>query len=503
MSTLAQCWFIQLGTVYLIHRIEPARRRGVEKAGSANVFVGGGATPSLVLQVIQLPLNPAQGKLASKNKGRKDRIFRYALPKPIQFQAPSVPILAAQPDFIRSTGYSDPIVKSLSGTVEEIIMSVLQRTIRMFVLAAMAVAGQVGMSQEGYHPFSEPMSFDPDWQFFAPVQLQDLQDLTARQRANNGFYIAYDRMQIGLNRSTTEAASNKIDFTWGNRFDFGWMNSKESGWMFSTVNVGGPNVYNQYEQNRLNQFIQTAVDPTLRPEFQNDDGIRRMFIIQDSVNVGSFSTFEANKVWRMEPYRYGGILEPMVGVRYAFFGDGAANDTYTSGALLNTATPPAVIANFEDILRDRVDTDNHMVLGQVGFRYTKFMNRWTLSNDFKFFGGHVYQSQTTSRVTTQTVYPNPIAIGATSLTENDRNSALVAPPFYSGRKGEKSTIGFDLRVEGSYKATKYLDVRGGFAMMYFARGIWRGSTLTEQGNQFANNQNLIMPAFTFGIALNR
>jgi hypothetical protein len=375
------------------------------------------------------------------------------------------------------------------------------------VLAAMAVAGQVGMSQEGYHPFSEPMSFDPDWQFFAPVQMQDLQDLTARQRANNGFYVTYDRMQIGVNRSTTESPNNKIDFTWGNRFDFGWMNSKESGWMFSTVNVGGPNVYNQFEQQRLNQFILPATNPTLLPPYQNDDGILRKFIIQDSVNVGSFSTFEANKVWRMEPYRYGGILEPMVGLRYAFFGDGAANDLYTAGALENNAVPPAVIGNFEEIFRDRVDTDNTMILGQIGFRYTKFINRWTLSNDMKFFGGHVYQSQTTSQVSTVTTYANPVPIGTTSLTENDSLIVAQLPPFYSGRKNEESTIGFDLRVEGAYKATKYLDVRGGFAMMYFARGIWRGATATEAANtgvsQDLQNQNLIMPAFTFGIALNR
>ena len=384
-------------------------------------------------------------------------------------------------------------------------MSVLQRTIRMFVLAALAVAGQAGFSQEGYHPFSEPMSFDPDWQFFAPVQMQDLQDLTARQRANTGFYVAYDRMQIGLNRSDTEQASNKIDFTWGNRFDFGWMNSKESGWMFSALNVSGPNVYNQFVQQRLNQFIPSATNVTLLPPFQNDDALLRQFIIQDSVNVGSFSSFEANKVWRMEPYRYGGILEPMVGLRYAFFGDGAANDLYTTGPLQSIVVPPAVpatIATFENIFRDRVQTDNNMILGQVGFRYTKFMNRWTLSNDFKFFGGHVYHNQSTSRVTTQTTYAVPPAVGVTSLTENDATNR-VTPPFYSGRRGEASTIGFDLRVEGSYKATKYLDLRGGFAMLYFARGIWRGSTVTEGGNQFSDNQNLVMPAFTFGVALNR
>ncbi len=378
-------------------------------------------------------------------------------------------------------------------------MSVLQRTIRMFVLAAFAVAGQAGLAQEGYHPFSEPMAFDPDWQFFAPVQLQDLQDLTARQRANTGYYLTYDRMNIGLNRSDTESSSNKIDFTWGNRFDFGWMNSKESGWMFSAINVSGPNVYHQYEQQRLNQFIAVATNTAILPiAFQNDFANERKYIIQDSVNVGSFSSFEANKVWRMEPYRYGGILEPMVGLRYAFFGDGAANDLYTTGIVPAGALPPLVAAQtFETLTRDRVQTDNNMLLGQAGFRYTKFINRWTLSNDMKFFGGHVYQSQSSSLTTTTASYAAPPAVGVVAPTDNNQTAT------YSGRRGEASTIGFDLRVEGSYKASKYLDVRGGFAMMYFARGIWRGSTPTEQGNQFSDNQNLVMPAFTFGIALNR
>jgi len=390
-------------------------------------------------------------------------------------------------------------VKSLSGTVEEIIMSVLQRTIRMFVLAALSVAGQAGLAQEGYHPFSEPMAFDPDWQFFAPVQIQDLQDLTARQRANTGYYLTYDRMHIGLNRSDTESASNKIDFAWGNRFDFGWMNSKESGWMFSAITVGGPNVYNQYEQQRLNEFIAVTANNAILPRaFQNDFADERKYIIADSVNVASFNSFEANKVWRMEPYRYGGILEPMVGLRYAAFRDSAANDIYATGIVPVGALPPLVAdQSFETLTRDRVHTDNNMILGQAGFRYTKFINRWTLSNDMKFFGGHVYQSQSSSLTTTTASYAAVPAVGAIALTDNNQTAS------YSGRRGEASTIGFDLRVEGSYKASKYLDLRAGFAMMYFARGMWRGSTPTEQGNQFSDNQNLAMPGFTFGVALNR
>ena len=148
-----------------------------------------------------------------------------------------------------------------------------------------------------------------------------------------------------------------------------------------------------------------------------------------------------------------------------------------------------------------------MLLGQAGFRYTKFINRWTLSNDMKFFGGHVYQSQSTSRQEVQATYAAAPAVGVVSLTDNN-----VVSTFHSGIKNERSTIGFDLRVEGAYKASKYLDVRGGFAMLYFARGIWRGRTSREGGEDVLGpnavdkpnqNQNLVMPAFTFGVALNR
>jgi hypothetical protein len=395
-------------------------------------------------------------------------------------------------------------------------MTVLQRTIRMFVLAALAISSQVGYSQDGYHPFSEPMEFDPDWQFFAPVQTQDFEDLTTRQRANNGFYLTYDRLRFGMSRSLTESASSAIDFTWGNRFDFGWMKSDESGWMFSTTHVGGPNSSNILEQQRLNQFVNdddggngvggaispsqaiVGAQPFLPYYFRNDIDGERLYQLFDSVNIANFTSFEANKVWRMEPYRYGGILEPMIGLRYANFADTAHNDTYNAFSIFDGAIPPAVIANGETLLQDNVQTDNHMVLGQLGFRYTKFINRWTLSNDMKFFGGQVYQNQQTSRIVSTAIYDEPVTAGDPPLSDNDHSGST-----FTGRKNEESTWGFDLRVEGAYKATKYLDLRGGFGMIYFGNGIWRGSTITSQGPQFLQNQSVIMPAFTFGIALNR
>ena len=116
----------------------------------------------------------------------------------------------------------------------------------------------------------------------------------------------------------------------------------------------------------------------------------------------------------------------------------------------------------------------------------------------KFFGGQVYQNQQTSRIVSTAIYDEPITIGDPPLSDNDHLGST-----FSGRKNEESTWGFDLRVEGAYKATKYLDLRGGFGLLYFGNGIWRGSTITSQGPQFLQNQSVIMPAFTFGVALNR
>jgi hypothetical protein len=200
----------------------------------------------------------------------------------------------------------------------------------------------------------------------------------------------------------------------------------------------------------------------------------------------------------MEPYRYGGILEPMIGLRYANFADTAHNDTYNTFDIFDDALPPAIIGTGETLLQDNVQTDNHMLLGQIGFRYTKFINRWTLSNDMKFFGGQVYQNQQTSRIVSTALYEDTVTAGGPPLSDNDHSGST-----FSGRKNEESTWGFDLRVEGAYKATKYLDLRGGFGMIYFGNGIWRGSTITSQGPQFLQNQSVVMPAFTFGIALNR
>jgi len=139
-----------------------------------------------------------------------------------------------------------------------------------------------------------------------------------------------------------------------------------------------------------------------------------------------------------------------------------------------------------------------MLLGQFGFRYTKAVRRWTFSNDARVFAGHVYQNQENATDVYNNYFGATIAAGDDPIQELDREGTT-----FSSRRDNNSTVGFDIRVEAAYKAFKGVDLRAGFQMLYFGRGIWRGATPISGGNQFANNQHLIMPGFTAGLTWNR
>lgn len=383
-------------------------------------------------------------------------------------------------------------------------MSILQRTLRTFVLTAAAMAGQLGFADSGYHPFSEPVDFDPDWQLFAPMQLQDVEDLSPRQRAPHGLFLTYDRVYTGMSRPEVNNSSYLMDATWGNRWDFGWMNRKESGWSFSYQVVTGPNVYHGYEQLRLNGFTDSQIDddsdvPFFRPTpFDNDPyTLERTYDVVQSVNVGNFSSFEANKTWRLEPYRYGGMLEPLIGLRYVKFVDTARSDDYRNFLAEDPLDPGTIIGEGEVYTNDLVQSRNDMLLGQLGFRYFRNIRRWTLSTDFKVFAGHTFQTQEFTRYVTTTVYDEDVAVGDEPISDGDHTGTS----FFS-RKNNETPVGFDLRAESAFSATKHIDLRVGFQMIYFGQGVWRGAAL-NQGNNFDTNQQLVMPGLTFGFAVNR
>jgi hypothetical protein len=369
-------------------------------------------------------------------------------------------------------------------------MLVLKRSIQLFIIAAMAVSG-IASAGEHYHPFAESLDFNPDWQFFAPVDLEQLEELHPRKRANKGWYVTYDRMHIGLTRPNINGAQpSQIDMTWGNRWDLGFMGEKNTGWLFSWTSVSGPNVYFDRRDQR---FIQPAAGverfPGLRPRFPFDsdfgDGT---ILVRQSLNVATLTNLEFNKTWRLSPYHYGGILEPMIGLRYLGFNDYARNEDHEY-FIIGTGTT----YNAESFQIQTTRTDNRMITGQLGYRYVQPVKRMTFSHDGRFFAGPNFQTQGYSN------YLFALTSAGAIAGFGDPYQQLST---YAGKDNTEFVIGTDLRFEAAYQFTKAFNIRMGAQVLYVGRGIWRGSN-PGLGPQNENDQNIVSPAWTFGATFNR
>jgi len=372
-------------------------------------------------------------------------------------------------------------------------MLVLKRSLKLLILAAMAVSASVYAS-EPYHPFAESLDFNPDWQVFAPVDVEQLEEMHPRKRAHHGWYVSFDRMHIGLNRPEFDGAqTSKIDMTWGNRWDLGYMGEKNKGWLFSFTSVSGPN---HYFERRDPRFLVPAITverfPALRPRFPFDpnfgDGT---VLVRNSLNVATLTSLELNKTWRFSPYHYGGILEPMIGLRYIGFNDFARNENHEY--FNSTATVVTNVFNAESFRQQTTHTDNRMVLGQLGYRYVKPARRFTFSHDGRFFAGPNFQTQS---------YENFFF-----ALDADGDIVGFGQPYeqvsnYAGRENTEFVIGTDLRFEAAYQFTKAFNVRLGTQLLYIGRGVWRGAN-PGIGPQNVNDQAIVSPAFTFGATFNR
>ncbi len=383
-------------------------------------------------------------------------------------------------------------------------MALLKQTLRMLVIAAMATASAFSWADQPYHPFAEPMSYDPDWQFFAPVDIQELDDLSARQRANVGWYLTYDRVHIGLDRPIIEVDSNTFDRAWGNLWTFGVMTEEDHGWDFQFLHISGPNAY---ETARVTRPVVIAADsdtifPLIYERFDYDlalgDGT---LAIQDSLNVANLGSFEINKKWRRSPYRMGGYLEPLLGVRYMEFKDYNVADGYSLFTDITGTT------NFETFDISDIHIKNRMLLGQLGFRYFRDVGRFQFSGEFKALGGGNFQSGTVD--TRQYIF---------GYTDADEEVDVITVPSFrlTNAPGleDKLLAGLDARAQVSYNLTRQINFRFGLSMLYIGSGIARGSQI--RGNNPTTTdppifgpspvfvqQNLVMPGLSLGLTINR
>ena len=370
------------------------------------------------------------------------------------------------------------------------ILSAFKKSLLVLSVATLGMYGsQVQAKGDApFHPFAESMDVDPDYQWFATVDMQELEELSARKRANKGWFVSYDRLHFGMDRPDIGAQASKIDMTWGNRWDFGFMTEKDNGMLFSFTHVSGPNVYNDVRHRRtLLPAITLDLFPAIRPRFPYDPSYGDGTILErQSVNVATFSSFEANKTWRLEPYRYGGILEPLAGFRYMQLSDYAINDNYFG---VNTDADP--FFELDGFTRQKTRTDNRMVLGQLGYRYFSTVKRMTFAQETRFFAGQNFQTQ---GYETRTF--------ALTAANADGTPSLIPTSAFGGRDNAETVVGLDARMEAAMQMTKAFTVRAGVQVIYIGRGVWRGAN-PGLGDQNAVNQDMISPAFTFGAAFNR
>ena len=384
-----------------------------------------------------------------------------------------------------------------------------------------------------------------DLRWFEPLYGADIADMKPMQRANSGFFATYDKLKLYGSRPDLDISGdpfspvpqrsfNRLDDGNGNRYEFGYMDRHaDNGFVFtySEYDVGAGNTVRRERLNRQNPDVAFGlVDGIVAPPRQLAPGRTFTPILSDAnvfgfdfrfVDVGnslnniSVDSFELMKSWRMEPYHYGGILEPMAGFRYSRLKDrnfdrqydASVIDTITATSFISTNVfgdfTSATITELgaeavEEVVERFANTENDVITAQAGFRYFKYFDRVRFSTDFRVFTG-INLQQSTTGTNVQVTFYDGIDAGADivrTLEFKDDRIEIDDDAF---------VVGFDVRSELSYQLSKMISVRGGFQLVDYATGIWRGGP----GGTFSaldggsRDQNFLAVGGTFGVEINR
>ncbi len=390
-------------------------------------------------------------------------------------------------------------------------MSVRKLTKSLLTAIAM-FGGMTLVSAQEKVPVADPLAFDPDFHWFEPVYDMDLADMKPSKRAGTGWFASYDRIALYASRPEIDDPNRSetlLDRGWGHRYEIGYMlPDKDTGWMFNwttfelgqfqTTRQQRLNLRNTDDQNFFQGPLVGATNFWPFPDGNNVGFLDRFYDIQDCGNVMQFDSYELNKMWRLEPYHYGGILEPLVGVRWMRLDDTNAFQSYQS----TIDAIPLVLPSGNDGERLTTNanvTENEMLGGQLGFRYRKYRERFTFMADFRAFFGGNYQSSRAQTTTETTEYAG--------TAENDavlRNTSTATDPIYT--RNEEFFVGFDVRGQVGYQLTKLIKVRAGFQVLDIGRGVWRGGPPISSGRNVLeggdNDQDVFLAGGTFGLDLN-
>jgi hypothetical protein len=385
-------------------------------------------------------------------------------------------------------------------------MSLLKLTWRFLGAVAIIALAPVAVHAQAqdFLPIAEPMEFNPDWQWFAPIDVDELSETTLRKRGNFGWFASHDRTRTWVARPDIGPNSKFTgDFANGHKTEIGFARENGGGWLMNYTSMNGLKTYHGTVVERINRFNDDddPNDPTGDPVFpvvdRNDPRfLARSYRVDDSLNAGSLQSFGLCKTWRRSPYRYGGILEPLIGLKYATFTDLKQDQDYQRSTNL-VATPGGTTTDTQlEIFRSYETTNlNRLIGGQVGARYFTDYHKWRLSAEFRTFLTANFQTSTQVENTTQTEYDGGPGVGG-DVVYNDVQSILTY-------KTARTTVwGFEAKADAAYQLTKYIGLRGGVSVFDMARGIQRGGiNILRTSN--AKNQDVFMAGMSFGIEINR
>ena len=151
-----------------------------------------------------------------------------------------------------------------------------------------------------FQPFG-PLDFTQDWQPFAPAEISSY---GGGIEPNTGFFFSYDRIHLWVNRPATALKPNKLDRSTGTRIDFGYMSKSNNGWIGELMSINGPNVYDEPSDRQRDVITinPSGIDPTSgQPVIEIPPVTTQPYPNGRAENVGSLTSFEFSKLWRMKP----------------------------------------------------------------------------------------------------------------------------------------------------------------------------------------------------------
>ncbi|MEC8336530.1 MAG: hypothetical protein VXZ84_00140, partial [Planctomycetota bacterium] len=179
-----------------------------------------------------------------------------------------------------------------------------------------------------FQPFG-PLDFTQDWQPFAPAEISSY---GGGIEPNTGFFFTYDRIHLWVDRPATAMKPNKFDRTTGTRIDFGYMSKSNNGWIGEFMSINGPNVYDEPtdRQRDIITMNPSGINPqTGTPIINIPPFTTQPYPNGRAENVGSLSSFEFSKLWRLKTLhgngKGGSHVEWFLGGRYTTI---KAQDSY-------------------------------------------------------------------------------------------------------------------------------------------------------------------------------